>query len=154
MLTGEKKVENLLASSFLSMFPTSLTHKDMESESRALSLSGATKEEARGWRPRKNRNRFGIITDILTIAQRGERKTHIMYQANMSFYELTEYLGFLIEQGLIEQHFDQEEHAVTFRTTQAGFDFMRRYEVLREMMMTTDEDKREKKEEEVALRSL
>jgi predicted transcriptional regulator len=97
-------------------------------------------------RHRKNRDRFGIIGEILAIAQQGERKSHIMYQANLTFCELTEYLVFLTEVGLIEQHFNQEEHAVMFKTTAAGFDFMKRYGELREMMTIEDVDERKKKE--------
>ena len=118
-----------------------------------MSLDEANKG-ARPRKPRKHRNRFGIIGDILAIAQRGERKTHIMYRANLSFGELNQYLRFLMEQGLIERRLDQEEHAVTFRTTQNGFDFMRTYEDLRGLITPYEDNNNRRGEKEVALGSL
>ena len=121
------------------------------SESRGLSLVGgaATTKGPRRRRPRKHhRNRYAIIAEILAIAQQGERKSHIMYRANLSFDELTEYLGFLRELGLIDQHFDPEEHAVMFKTTPAGLDFIKRYEELRGMMMMTVDDLTKNKKNE------
>ena len=52
------------------------------------------------------RTRLEIITDMLTAVQnkRGKIKpTHVMYQANLSHAQLTQYLDELIQKELIEQ---------------------------------------------------
>lgn len=48
------------------------------------------------------RSDVGITLDILRLVRRGERKTRIMYGANLSYGMLTRYLDFLLERGFIE----------------------------------------------------
>lgn len=47
------------------------------------------------------RSDVGITLDILRLVRRGERKTRIMYGANLSYGMLTRYLDFLVERGFI-----------------------------------------------------
>ena len=42
-----------------------------------------------------------IIADILSIASSGAKKTHIMYQANLSYKLLCRYLGEVVDAGLV-----------------------------------------------------
>ena len=50
----------------------------------------------------KRRDKLVIMMEIIGIAKKGVSKTHIMFRANLSFSQLNEYLGFLLDQGLIE----------------------------------------------------
>jgi predicted transcriptional regulator len=72
----------------------------------------------------KYRSRLEIIADILCVVNdnKGARKTRIMYQANLSYKLLTQYLNGVVEAGL-----------VTFRTknsytlTQKGKEFLAKF---------------------------
>ena len=48
------------------------------------------------------RSDVAITLDILRLVRKGERKTRIMYGANLSYDMLTRYLDFLIDRGFIE----------------------------------------------------
>jgi predicted transcriptional regulator len=43
-----------------------------------------------------------ITLDILRLVRKGEKKTRIMYGANLSYEMLTRYLDFLLERGFIQ----------------------------------------------------
>lgn len=47
------------------------------------------------------RRRFEIIADILRVAEKGAKKTRIMYIANLSYKLLVKYLAETIKAGLI-----------------------------------------------------
>ena len=49
---------------------------------------------------RKRRDHLDIIAEMLEVARDGALKTKIMYEANLSFAQLNEYLSFLLEIGL------------------------------------------------------
>jgi len=70
----------------------------------------------------KYRDRLQIIADILAVVRGGARKTHIMYQANLSFTLLKRYLGEVLEAGLA--WCDKENH---YQITQRGRDFLERF---------------------------
>ena len=69
----------------------------------------------------KNRNRLNIVAAILEAAKGGASKTHIMYQANLSFSLLEKYLGMTYRSGLIERR------SFKYHTTQRGKDFLKTY---------------------------
>lgn len=50
----------------------------------------------------KNRNSLSLIAAILEAASEASSKTHIMYQANLSFTLLEKYLGLASDSGLVE----------------------------------------------------
>ena len=86
-------------------------------------------------RVRQHRSRLKIINDILSVARHGARKTHIMYRANLSYDQLNEYLGFLIDNTLIEKEADEEyEGAVIYKATQTGRQFLERYSQLQDIL--------------------
>ena len=58
------------------------------------------------------RSDVGITLDIMRLVRRGERKTRIMYGANLSYEMLTRYLDFLLERGFIAETVDKG-YAVT-----------------------------------------
>ncbi len=78
----------------------------------------------------KNRNRIEIVANILDIARNGALKTHLMYKANLSYMVVTQYLGFLIRSGLIEEVFSEEGPTKMYKTTPKGFQYMEVYDSL------------------------
>jgi predicted transcriptional regulator len=75
---------------------------------------------------RKRRDRLHLIAEILNIARDGSLKTQIMYKANLSYAQLTEYLSFLIKMDLLEVH--REESKKVYKTTVKGEKYLENYE--------------------------
>ena len=63
----------------------------------------------------KYRSRSDIIGLILEAANGGASKTSIMYKAFLTFTQMREYLGLLIQKGLIEY-----EELQKYRITEKG----------------------------------
>jgi predicted transcriptional regulator len=70
----------------------------------------------------KYRDRLQIIADILSVVRDGAKKTHVMYQANLSFTLLKRYLTEVLEAGLVSC--DDEEF---YRLTGRGRSFLDRF---------------------------
>lgn len=51
----------------------------------------------------KRRSEIEIIGDILDLSKNGAKKTEILYQGNMNFLQLQNYLDFLIEKNFVEE---------------------------------------------------
>ena len=51
----------------------------------------------------KRRSEIQIIEEILDLSKKGAKKTEILYQSNMSFSQLKNYLSCLLEKNLIEE---------------------------------------------------
>lgn len=51
----------------------------------------------------KRRSEIQIIVEILDLSKHGAKKTEILYQSNMSFSQLKNYLSCLLEKNLIEE---------------------------------------------------
>jgi len=49
----------------------------------------------------KYRDRLEIIADILSVVQNGSKKTQVMYQANLSYRLLVDYLDLVMKTGLV-----------------------------------------------------
>ena len=69
-----------------------------------------------------------IYADILKVAKKGARKTHIVYQANLNFKVVRRYLKNLMENELIILNGEG------FKTTGKGLRFLKQYEELIEPM--------------------
>jgi len=80
---------------------------------------------------RRNRTRLEIMASILTVASEGARKTRIMYQANLSFAQLQQYLEYLIQRDLIRKIEDAD---IYYETTERGFQFLKSYQQLRQQL--------------------
>jgi len=52
----------------------------------------------------KRRSEIQIIREILDLSKTGAKKTEILYQNNMSFVQLKNYLSFLIEKKIIMEN--------------------------------------------------
>jgi predicted transcriptional regulator len=80
----------------------------------------------------KYRSRTDIVGLILEAANgEGATKTKIMYKAFLSYAQLKEYLGILLENGLLE--YEGETHS--FRTTQKGLHLLQMYNQFDEMLL-------------------
>jgi len=73
----------------------------------------------------KRRDRLYIIAEILKIAQEGCLKTQIMYRANLSFAQLTEYLSFLIKMDLLTLQNKNKKNI--YLTTTNGERYLEKY---------------------------
>jgi len=83
-------------------------------------------------RDRKRRDRLYIMAEVLEIAKNGCLKTQIMYRANLSFAQLNDYLGFLLDIGLLKETSENEKSV--FRTTPKGARFLRNYYKIRDLL--------------------
>lgn len=68
------------------------------------------------------RSRLQIIADVLSATENGAKKTHIMYQANLSYKLLTLYLKEVLEAGLIRPVDDS-----LYEITQKGRRFLEKF---------------------------
>lgn len=78
----------------------------------------------------KYRDRTEITRLILEIASRGATKTKIMYDAYLSYTQLTEYLSFLTENKLIKR----QEGSELYRLTEKGHRFYQKCREIDEMI--------------------
>lgn len=71
----------------------------------------------------KYRNRLQIIADILSVVRDGAKKTHIMYQANLSYTLLGRYLTDVLDADLV-----RVDDGNNYRLTKRGHDFLERFD--------------------------
>jgi predicted transcriptional regulator len=64
----------------------------------------------------KYRSKFDIIGLLLEAANGGATKTKMIYQALVTYEQINEYLGFILEKDLVEY----ENLSRQFRTTEKG----------------------------------
>ncbi len=81
----------------------------------------------------KNRNRLGIVANILTIAKTGALKTHLMYKANLSYTMLRDYLKFLRENELLSESYYPDQKVTLYKTTDKGIRFLESYVSLKDL---------------------
>ncbi|MGQ9460326.1 MAG: winged helix-turn-helix domain-containing protein [Candidatus Bathyarchaeaceae archaeon] len=65
-----------------------------------------------------------VISDILTETLNGVSKTRIMYQANLNFSRVNQYLPELLEKGLITKKNNPKGGPVHYKTTEKGKDLL------------------------------
>jgi predicted transcriptional regulator len=70
------------------------------------------------------RNHFDIIAEILQVAKKGAKKTHIMYQCNLSYRQTNKLLNFSLETGLLRT-------GNSYHTTEKGLRFIQTYQTLK-----------------------
>ena len=104
-------------------------HTDMSFEFGENLLTDESKTKTRF----KNRNRLGIVANILTIAKTGALKTHLMYRANLSYTMLRDYLKFLLDNGLLAESQYPEDKVTLYRTTDKGTRFLESYVALKDL---------------------
>ena len=77
----------------------------------------------------KNRSRVEILYDIVASARSAAKKTHLMYKSNLSFKQLDLYLGYILQNGLLEEKLD-EEGSRMYVLTNKGNEFLGLFEHL------------------------
>ena len=71
----------------------------------------------------KRRSEIQIIGEILDLSKNGAKKTEILYQNNMSFSQLQDYLSYLLEKELIKENAVSNNNGTirkVFITTEKG----------------------------------
>ena len=85
----------------------------------------------------RRRSNIEVVADILRLGEAG--KTEIMYSANMSYFQLQKYLGFLLELKLIDK-ITVGNPMVTYRVTKKGLKLLRNIDSILEMLELREED--------------
>jgi len=70
-----------------------------------------------------NRDRHDIALEILRKSTSGKKKTELMRDAGLSYTQSKQYLGILLEKGLLE--IDENRR---FKTTKKGLEFLEKCE--------------------------
>ena len=78
----------------------------------------------------KYRSRTDIIAMILEAAASGATKTRIMYGAYLSYTQVKEYLGFMLQRDLIRY----EEGSGLYKLSERGMKVLQAYEGISEMI--------------------
>ncbi len=86
---------------------------------------------------RLKRNRLAIAANILTIAKTGALKTHLMYNGNLSYSMLRNYLNFLHQNELLDESYYPNDKTTLYHTTEKGVRFLESYLVLNELATPT-----------------
>ena len=71
----------------------------------------------------KRRSELQIIGEILHLSQNGAKKTEILYRNNMSFTQLQNYLSFLLEKNILQEHLIPSKNGIQnklYTTTELG----------------------------------
>ena len=86
-----------------------------------------------GTMPKKYRSKIEIMSQILQMANgHSAAKTRLMYGVFLSYEQLKEYLGILVQSGLIELLEDTQ----TYKTTEKGLKFLKLLEYMEGEFMT------------------
>ena len=86
----------------------------------------------------KRRDKMGIISEILQIAQKEVLKTQIMYRANLSFAQLNDYLSSMITSGLLAKVI--RKNGFVYLSTQKGRNFLRKFREISCLLDSEDEN--------------
>lgn len=83
----------------------------------------------------RKRSDIDIIANILVEADKGTKKTHILYRCNLSHRQLQLYLQILYDMGFLASYSNNEGSKMKyFRTTQKGLAFLDAYRTLKSLM--------------------
>jgi predicted transcriptional regulator len=90
------------------------------------------------------RSKLEMYVDILKVlALRGPLKlTHIMYKANVNCSVLSEYLEFLLKQGLVEERALKKNRTV-YAVTQHGLTVLKSFRELSQALPIVEENRRQ-----------
>lgn len=88
----------------------------------------------------RRRDRNEIVAEILNIAIAGKRKTHIMYKAKLSYYQVNRYLPFLVEKGFLENMKTAKmgQLPTVYKTTDKGQKFLERLKFINKLLATDE----------------
>jgi predicted transcriptional regulator len=90
------------------------------------------------------RSKLEMYVDVLKVlALRGPLKlTHIMYKANVNCSVLSEYLEFLLKQGLVEERALKKNRTV-YAVTQHGLTVLKSFRELSQALPIVEENRRQ-----------
>ena len=73
------------------------------------------------------RSELEIISKILILSKEGAKKTELLYQGNLSYIQLKEYLSYLIERNLLEENTirDNGNSSIFYKPTEKGLFFLK-----------------------------
>jgi predicted transcriptional regulator len=80
----------------------------------------------------KRRDKINIIAEITDIAKNGALKTQIMYKANLSFAQLTEYLVLLKRINILEK--SNQSGKEVYTATQKGLEFLQKQQEIMQLL--------------------
>lgn len=84
------------------------------------------------------RSDIEIIAEMLKIGENGAGKTEIMYNANMSYYQIQKYLGYLLNEGFIDK-MQIGNPCVAYRVTEKGLKLLHLISNLEELLGLNEE---------------
>ena len=73
------------------------------------------------------RSEIEIMGEILNLSMQGARKTEVLYQVNLSYKQLNEYLGFLLKKDFIFEKTIEDPKINSYKlyeTTDKGYEFL------------------------------
>jgi predicted transcriptional regulator len=70
----------------------------------------------------KRRDKLVIMAEIIGLSKKGISKTHIMFKANLSFSQLSQYIEYLLNTALLEKI--SINGKVVYRATEKGLEFL------------------------------
>ena len=79
----------------------------------------------------RKRSEMEILADILRVAERGAKKSHIVYKANLNFKIVEGYLNTLRNSGLLVGPAGREN---LFSTTEKGIGYVNHFETFKDFM--------------------
>ena len=90
------------------------------------------------------RSKLEMYVDVLkALALRGPLKlTHIMYKANVNCSVLSEYLEFLLKQGLVEERTVKKNKTV-YAVTQHGISVLKAFRELTQALPIVEENRKQ-----------
>jgi len=73
------------------------------------------------------RSELEIISKILILSKEGAKKTELLYQGNLSYTQLKNYLSFLLERELLEENIvrDNGNSGKYYTATEKGLIFLK-----------------------------
>jgi predicted transcriptional regulator len=83
----------------------------------------------------ERRSKHDIAVALLKAARLPTKKTHLMFKARLSFYQLQKYLPLLVENGLLRnRRIEGQNHdEIFYKTTEKGQSFVRCIELAEEL---------------------
>jgi len=79
------------------------------------------------------RDKLYIMASVLETCVSGAKKTKIMYTANLSFSQLTNYIAITLEHDLLAKQIDDKGRAI-LRATPKGLDFLQKYDEISQIL--------------------
>jgi len=74
----------------------------------------------------RRRSELHIINEILKLSRKGAKKTEILYQGNLSYSQLQNYLLFLLEKNILEEKIVKKDNGQSriYKITKKGDDLL------------------------------